>query len=81
MAGARCYDELSHSAPLKLYPPAAELGRETCAVIRLYGFRISRALTKTTRYMLTGPDRQAGPDRTRPDRKRYILTDANFARP
>ena len=29
MAGARCYDELSHSAPLKLYPPAAEL-RELC---------------------------------------------------
>lgn len=25
MAGARCYDELSHSAPLKLYPPAADL--------------------------------------------------------
>ena len=25
MAGARCYDELSHSAPLKWYPPAAEL--------------------------------------------------------
>ena len=25
MAGARCYDERSHSAPLKWYPPAAEL--------------------------------------------------------
>ena len=31
--------------------------------------------------MLTGPDRQTGPDRTRPDRKRYIFNGRKFRTP